>query len=122
MAWRDDVWMAVCGVPRGRVVSYGDVAGFLGHPLRARQVGMALGALDEAAARRIPWQRVVNARGYLSIRGAFAAKDVQRALLRSEGVVVGDDYVVEDFAAARWLFPGPSEVNSGHHAGADELG
>jgi methylated-DNA-protein-cysteine methyltransferase-like protein len=108
MPWRDDVWNAVCGVPRGRVVSYGDVAGFLGHPLRARQVGMSLGALDVDTARRVPWQRVVNARGFLSIRGAFAAKDIQRTLLLAEGVDVGDDYVVVDFARVRWPFPGPA--------------
>lgn len=104
MAWRDDVEAVVGTIPRGRVASYGDVAAALGHPLRARQVGTALGAMSAARAAVVPWQRVVNARGFLSIRGAFAAKDVQRALLQAEGVVVGDGFVVVDFAAVRWQF------------------
>lgn len=107
MAWQHDVWAIVATIPRGRVASYGDVAAGLGHPLRARQVGMSLSALDVAMAKTVPWQRVVNARGFLSIRGAFAAKDVQRALLQQEGVDVGADYVVVDFATRRWRFGAP---------------
>ncbi len=98
MGWKDDVWQKVKEIPRGKVASYGDVAAALGHPLRARQVGTALSLLDEKQARKVPWQRVVNAKGYLSIRGAFAAsKDVQRALLQREGVRVDDTYTVIDF-------------------------
>jgi len=108
MAWRDDVETMVATIPRGRVASYGDVAAALGHPLRARQVGTALGAMPADRAAQVPWHRVVNARGYLSIRGVFAAKEVQRALLQREGVAVGDDLVVVDFAARRWRFGAPS--------------
>lgn len=105
MTWKEEVWGAVVHVPKGRVVSYGDVAGFLGHPLRARQVGNALAALDDVNANRVPWQRVVNAKGFLSIRGEIASKDRQRALLSAEGVDVGDDFVVVDFSTRRWRFP-----------------
>jgi methylated-DNA-protein-cysteine methyltransferase related protein len=108
MAWRDDVEAMVLTIPRGRVASYGDVAAALGHPLRARQVGTALSAMPVGRAGVVPWQRVVNARGFLSIRGAFAAKDVQRSLLRAEGVAVGEDFIVVDFAAVRWRFGPPS--------------
>lgn len=105
MGFKEDVWAAVRRIPRGRVASYGDVASFLGTPLRARQVGNALGALSAAEAAVTPWQRVVNVRGFLSIRGAFAAKDRQRLLLLDEGVPVGEDYIVVDFDRRRWRFP-----------------
>jgi methylated-DNA-protein-cysteine methyltransferase-like protein len=108
MSWRDDVEAMVQTIPRGRVASYGDVAAALGYPLRARQVGTALGAMPVPRAAVVPWHRVVNAHGFLSIRGAFAAKDVQRALLRGESVDVGEDFIVVDFATRRWRFGAPS--------------
>ncbi|HEY1098103.1 MAG TPA: MGMT family protein [Myxococcota bacterium] len=107
MSWKDDVHAAVRLIPRGRVAAYVDVATFLGHPQRPRQVGNALAALDAETSKTVPWQRVVNAVGYLSIRGDFAGKDRQRALLLSEGVAVDDDYDVVDFATVRWRFPLP---------------
>ena len=114
--WRHTVWQAVRLVPRGRVVSYGDVAAFVGHPRRARQVGTALGLLEGAGLTAVPWQRVVNARGFLSIRGAFASKDVQRALLREEGVPVDADHLVVDFARVRWAYPAPGSSGGPLHS------
>ena len=107
MSWKDDVHAAVRLVPKGRVVAYVDVASFLGHPRRPRQVGNALAALDEATSKTVPWQRVVNAAGYLSIRGDFAGKDMQKARLLNEGVDVDVDYTVVEFAKVRWRFPLP---------------
>ncbi len=108
MGWRDDVWSAVRLVPRGRVCAYADVAAFLGHPQRPRQVGNALAALDDDNSRVVPWQRVVNARGFLSIKGQIVGKDTQRALLHSEGVAVDGAFVVVDFQRVRWSFPASS--------------
>lgn len=119
MAWRDDVWAAVCLVPTGRVVAYSDVAAFLGHPRRARQVGTSLGGLDPAGASRVPWHRVVNAAGFISLRGSFVSKDTQRALLRAEGIVVGEDYVVADFVTVRYSFPAPRLVPKDRRSAAD---
>ena len=76
-------------IPRGRVATYGQVAFLAGLPGHARQVGYALAALAEDG--RVPWHRVINARGGISPRGAPGWDDVQRQMLRREGVVFGRD-------------------------------
>ena len=70
--------------PRGRVVSYGGVAAMLGKPRAARAVGRALNALPDGS--RVPWWRVVNSRGEVSIRGVEHGEVLQRTLLEREGV------------------------------------
>ncbi len=105
--WQRLVVEAVCLVPAGRVTTYGDVAAAVGHPRCARQVGGTLGGIVGEALASVPWHRVVNARGYLSIRGGFVGKPAQRALLEAEGTLVGDDFVVIDFAARRFSFRSP---------------
>lgn len=78
------IWRVVARIPRGRVVTYGQVAELAGLPGRAREVGYALAAL--AADARIPWQRVVNARGEVSPRRDFDGAPRQRLRLEEEGV------------------------------------
>jgi methylated-DNA-protein-cysteine methyltransferase-like protein len=78
------VYRVVRRVPEGRVATYGQVAALAGMPGAARQVGWALAALDEE--NDVPWQRVINAKGEISPRGAREIEDLQRALLESEGV------------------------------------
>jgi methylated-DNA-protein-cysteine methyltransferase-like protein len=73
-------------IPRGRVVTYGQVASEAGLPGRARQVGYAMAACPDDAD--IPWHRVINARGKVSRRsGGRTFEHIQRALLEAEGVV-----------------------------------
>jgi methylated-DNA-protein-cysteine methyltransferase-like protein len=72
-------------VPRGRVATYGTVAREAGLPGRARQVGYALAALTDA--HEVPWHRIVNARGEVSLRSASLGYErLQQTLLESEGV------------------------------------
>jgi len=72
-------------IPRGRVSTYGQVARLAGHAGCARQVGYALYALP--AGSIIPWHRVVNARGALSLGSVIPEGDVeQRIRLEVEGV------------------------------------
>jgi methylated-DNA-protein-cysteine methyltransferase-like protein len=73
------VYDVIARVPRGAVVSYGQIARVLGNPRAARQVGWACAACPED----LPWQRVVMADGAVT-GGAFA--DLRRALLESEDV------------------------------------
>lgn len=81
----EKIWAAVRRVPRGRVATYGQIARLAGLAGRARQVGYALHALPPGS--RVPWQRVVNARGEVSLRSEPDAERLQRALLEAEGVV-----------------------------------
>jgi methylated-DNA-protein-cysteine methyltransferase-like protein len=80
----EQVYRIVRAVPHGRVVSYGGVAALLGRPRAARGVGHALHALRDGTD--VPWWRVVNRNGEISIRSDRHGPVVQRALLVREGV------------------------------------
>lgn len=91
-----DVYAVVSDIPEGNVLTYGDVAALCGAPRAARGVGMALKGLP--AETMIPWWRVINARGRISLPGA--AGSLQRKLLRREGVRFRDGAV--DLDRFRW--------------------
>lgn len=83
-----DTWARIRAVirriPRGRVASYGQVAALAGMPRHARLVGYALHASHDDT---LPWHRVVNAEGRLSLEHAMRASGVtQRLRLTREGV------------------------------------
>jgi methylated-DNA-protein-cysteine methyltransferase-like protein len=79
------IYAVVSRVPRGRVATYGQVAGLAGLPRHARLVGHALNVLPAGSA--VPWHRVVNAQGRVSARAdALGHEDLQEALLKREGV------------------------------------
>lgn len=81
------IYAAVRKIPRGRVSTYGAVARLAGLPRQARLVGYALHALRDGTT--VPWHRVINAQGKLSLaRGANAAGTTQRLRLEREGVRV----------------------------------
>lgn len=80
------IYAVVRRIPRGRVATYGEVAAIAGLPGRARQVGYALAALKPSTA--VPWQRVVNAAGAISLRAASGGLS-QRLLLEREGIRFG---------------------------------
>ena len=84
---------AICAVisriPSGWVATYGQIAAMAGLPRRARLVGQILQDLDPAA--KIPWHRVVNAKGEISYSASRNGGDaVQRRLLEKEGVEFND--------------------------------
>jgi methylated-DNA-protein-cysteine methyltransferase-like protein len=76
------IWRAAKRIPRGRVSTYGVIARLAGLPGQARLVGYALHNLPEGAD--VPWQRVVNAKGAISLPAAGARR--QMALLSAEGI------------------------------------
>lgn len=84
-------------IPRGQVTSYGRVAQMLGRPNAARAVGYALSALKDRRGQieDVPWQRVVNSQGRISIVNREASAERQAELLRQEGVAVSDDLYID---------------------------
>jgi methylated-DNA-protein-cysteine methyltransferase-like protein len=86
------VYALVREIPRGRVLTYGQVAVMLGVPRGARAVGWALRALPASLSARTPWHRVVGAGGRISPRGG-PGPAVQRRRLRAEGVVFRGDRI-----------------------------
>jgi len=74
-------------IPRGRVATYGQVAALAGLPGHARLAGYALYNLPEQLHGKVPWQRVINARGEISYSESRRGGDfLQHELLEKEGV------------------------------------
>jgi methylated-DNA-protein-cysteine methyltransferase-like protein len=82
--WYRRIYRIVRRIPKGRVATYGVVARLAGRPGAARTVGWALSALDDETD--VPWWRVMNASGRISLPGGDHGSVVQRALLLREGV------------------------------------
>ncbi|HEY5671382.1 MAG TPA: MGMT family protein [Anaerolineales bacterium] len=90
--FRNKVWDIVRQVPGGRVITYGNIAALIPPPKgmdpkdyaawSARWVGGAMAACPED----VPWQRVINSQGKISLRPSSSALQ-QRQLLEAEGVV-----------------------------------
>ncbi|MFC2036755.1 MGMT family protein [Chloroflexota bacterium] len=79
----EQVYQVVRQIPPGRVATYGQIARLLAMPHAARTVGWALHSLPDGSD--VPWQRVINARGTISL-GARGAP-IQRTLLEEEGII-----------------------------------
>lgn len=75
-------------IPRGKVSTYGTIAMLAGNPRGARQVSRVLHSQSEK--EQLPWHRVVNRFGRISIHGASGYR-LQKALLENEGVVFDPD-------------------------------
>ena len=95
----DAVWDLVRTVPRGRVVTYGQVATWLGSPRAARAVGYAMFNVKDAD---VPWHRVINYQGRISIGGALHRPGLQKKLLEQEGVELDDERI--DLKRYGWKF------------------
>lgn len=78
------VYTVVGLIPRGKVGTYGQVARLAGLGAGARQVGYALSALPDGS--RVPWHRVINRLGEISLRASGGHGSLQRILLEREGV------------------------------------
>ena len=78
------VYRLVRRIPRGRVMTYGQIATILGCPRAARAVGYAMHA--SGARDDVPWQRVINSKGRISAKTEVERPLIQRMLLEAEGV------------------------------------
>jgi methylated-DNA-protein-cysteine methyltransferase-like protein len=96
------VYRLVGRIPRGQVATYGQLAALLGHVRAARGVGQAM----KQCPAGLPWHRVVNARGGISLRANVGSMLTQRMRLEQEGVLVRRGRV--DLGRHRWRGPGRS--------------
>lgn len=78
------IWQIVAAIPSGQVATYGDIARLAGSPRAARQVGGVLKRLP--AGSKLPWYRVINRLGEISLTGSDLER--QRQALLAEGVEV----------------------------------
>ena len=117
-AFNAHVWLIVQQIPEGRVASYGQIASMIPPPpgvdpdqyqrLGARWVGAAM----QSCPADIPWQRVINSAGQISLPRGSAGADEQRALLKIEGIQF-DAKARVDFSRVGWNGP-PEEWLKAH--------
>jgi methylated-DNA-protein-cysteine methyltransferase related protein len=96
MNW-NPVYNLVKKIPRGRVMTYGQVAKALRLPGGARTAGRAMAA--SPSGQGVPWHRVVGAGGKLLIREPHAS--LQRKLLETEGLTLAEKRI-QDFRNFEW--------------------
>jgi methylated-DNA-protein-cysteine methyltransferase related protein len=90
----------VAAIPEGRVTTYGTIAQHLG--VSARQVAFVLATLTNEESGRLPWFRVVAAKGVVSSMKLRSVGRRQIGRLRAEGVTVTPRHKVEDFRMIAW--------------------
>ena len=105
MTFFERVYEVIKQIPKGKVVTYGQVAYALGCPRAARQVGYALHVNPQP--KIIPCHRVVNRFGRMAPAFAFGGEEVQAQLLREEGVEVKEDFTVD---LSKYLYQGTFQV------------
>lgn len=84
--YRERVFRIVRMIPRGHVMTYGQIAEILGEGYTPRTVGFVMHSSND----KTPWHRVINAQGACSTRGIVLPHDKQQRMLESEGVSFND--------------------------------
>lgn len=80
--YRERVFRIVRAIPKGRVMTYGQIAEILGEGYTARTVGFVMHSSND----KTPWHRVINAQGGCSTGGLVLPHDKQQRMLEAEGV------------------------------------
>ncbi len=78
-------------IPEGKVLTYGTIAALAGNPRSARQVSRILHSMS--AKHSLPWHRVINARGQISLKTGNGY-ELQKKLLEIEGITFFSNDVV----------------------------
>jgi methylated-DNA-protein-cysteine methyltransferase-like protein len=114
-AFNQIVWKIARQIPEGQVSTYGQIASMIPPPegvsppeyqrWGAQWVGRAMNATPPGEG--IPWQRVINSKGMISLPVGSPGAEEQRALLEMEGVVFDEKERV-DFEQFAW--DGPDET------------
>lgn len=92
------IYTIIASIPKGCVVSYGQVAALAGYPNNARLVGRLLKEMPKDST--IPWHRVVNSQGKIAFVQGSAQYQTQREKLLSEGVTFNNQRI--NMAKHRW--------------------
>lgn len=96
-AFKQRVYDMVAQIPKGRVMTYGQIAVLCGAAWAAWEVGQ----IAHSGPSELPWQRVVNKSGGLAAGWPGGGRAAHAAVLKAEGVAVSDDYKV-DIAKLLW--------------------
>jgi methylated-DNA-protein-cysteine methyltransferase related protein len=80
--YRERVFKLVRRIPRGRVMTYGQIAAILGEGYTPRTVGFVMHGSDAD----VPWHRVINARGACSTARVVLPSNKQQLMLEREGI------------------------------------
>ena len=100
------IWDVVRRIPRGKVASYGAIARKCGFPRHARLVGYALHNLPHGA--NIPWHRVINSQGRISLPKRSGQYHKQKSLLEKEGIV----FLKERVPLSRYGWPAMKKIGT----------
>lgn len=95
--FKDSVLVIVNKIPKGKVASYGQIALYADSPRAARQVGWILNRFGN----EVPWWRVINNSGRISIKHAEISAVEQKELLEDEGIEVTGRFEI-DIEKYRW--------------------
>ncbi len=88
--FKQRVELLVSTIPKGKVMTYGQIAAFCGQPVAARIVG----GIAHFGNPALPWHRVVNRHGGLA-SGYPGGRRAQKIHLEGEGIVVKERYYVD---------------------------
>lgn len=102
--FRDEVYEIVRQIPRGKVMTYGQVAALAGAAWAAWEVGQ----IAHTGPSDLPWQRVVNKSGGLARGYTPGGFEAHKRDLEAEGVAVTDEYKV-DLEKLLWRPPHPNQ-------------
>ena len=86
--YRERVFNLVRRIPRGRVMTYGQIAAILGEGYTPRTVGFVMHSSDQA----LPWHRVINAQGACSTGRIVLPANKQQLTLEREGIKFDDQH------------------------------
>lgn len=85
---REAIYLALMSIPEGKVITYGQLAMRAGLPGAARLAGSILRGLPEHT--ELPWHRVINAQGKISLPAESAAYKMQIQRLTAEGIQINN--------------------------------
>ena len=89
--FKERVYTLVSQIPKGRVMTYGQLAALAGAAWAAWEVGQ----IAHTGPESLPWQRVVNKQGGLAAGYPGGGKTKHRFILESEGYQVSDNFMVK---------------------------